>query len=134
MVDRIRYPTVSYLPFYYIFFEIDFRFLLLTIFNLQAIILAIEDILSNLARNEEPSPRMPPKIRWWACCPLREPARKIPNLPHVVAYDSIYESISQTQFLKKFGILQEPEGVWHKDHYSTHEFMQHQIFKLYVFF
>ena len=23
MVDRILYPTVSYLPFYYIFFEID---------------------------------------------------------------------------------------------------------------
>ena len=38
MVDRIRYPTVSYLPFYYIFF--DFQFLLLTIFNLQAKIFA----------------------------------------------------------------------------------------------
>ena len=48
MVDRIRYPTVSYLPFYYIFFQIDFKFLLLTIFNLQAKILAINDILSNL--------------------------------------------------------------------------------------
>ena len=49
MVDRIRYPTVSYLPFYYVFLEIDFQFLLLTIFNLQAKILAIKDILSNLA-------------------------------------------------------------------------------------
>ena len=29
MVDRIRYPTVSYLPFYYVFFQ----FLLLTIFK-----------------------------------------------------------------------------------------------------
>ena len=48
MVDRIRYPTVSYLPFYYIFFEIDFQFLLLTIFNLQANILTTKDILSNL--------------------------------------------------------------------------------------
>ena len=48
MVDRIRYPTVSYLPFHYIFF--DFRFLLLTIFNLQAKILTIKDILSNLDR------------------------------------------------------------------------------------
>ena len=48
MVDRIRYPTVSYLPFYYIFFEINFQFLFLTIFNLQAKILAIKDILSNL--------------------------------------------------------------------------------------
>ena len=44
MVDRIRYPTVSYLPFYYVFFQ----FLLLTIFNLQAIILTTKDILSNL--------------------------------------------------------------------------------------
>ena len=46
MVDRIRYPTVSYLPFHinYIFFEIDFQFLLLTIFYLQAKILAIKDI------------------------------------------------------------------------------------------
>ena len=44
MVDRIRYPTVSYLPFYYIFFQ----FLLLTIFNLQANILTTKDILSNL--------------------------------------------------------------------------------------
>ena len=46
MVDRIRYPTVSYLPFYYVFFQ----FLLLTIFNLQANILTTKDILSNLAR------------------------------------------------------------------------------------
>ena len=49
MVDRIRWDTVSYLPFYYIFFEIDFQFLLLTIINLQVKILAIKDILSNLA-------------------------------------------------------------------------------------
>ena len=48
MIDRIRYPTVSYLPFYYTFFEIDFLFLLLTIFNLQANILTTKDILSNL--------------------------------------------------------------------------------------
>ena len=48
MVDRIRWDTVSYLPFYYIFFEIDFQFLLLTIFNLQANILTTKDILSNL--------------------------------------------------------------------------------------
>ena len=46
MVDRIRWDTVSYLPFYYIFF--DFQFLLLTIFNLQANILTTKDILSNL--------------------------------------------------------------------------------------
>ena len=45
MVDRIRWDTVSYLPFYYIFFQ----FLLLTIFNLQANILTTKDILSNLA-------------------------------------------------------------------------------------
>ena len=44
MVDRIRYPTVSYLPFYYVFFQ----FLLLTIFYLQANILTTKDILSNL--------------------------------------------------------------------------------------
>ena len=44
MVDRIRYSTVSYLPFYYVFFQ----FLLLTIFNLQANILTTKDILSNL--------------------------------------------------------------------------------------
>ena len=44
MVDRIRWDTVSYLPFYYVFFQ----FLLLTIFNLQDKILAIKDILSNL--------------------------------------------------------------------------------------
>ena len=49
MVDRIRYPTVSYLPFYYVFFQ----FLLLTIFNLQANILTTKDILSNLAFGEE---------------------------------------------------------------------------------
>ena len=48
MVDRIRWDTVSYLPFYYIFFEIDFQFLLLTIFNLQANIMTTKDILSNL--------------------------------------------------------------------------------------
>ena len=42
MVDRIRWDTVSYLPFYYVFF------LLLTIFNLQANILTTKDILSNL--------------------------------------------------------------------------------------
>ena len=47
MVDRIRYPTVSYLPFYYVFFQ----FLLLTIFNLQANILTTKDILSNLVRD-----------------------------------------------------------------------------------
>ena len=47
MVDRIRWDTVSYLPLYYIFFEIDF--LLLTIFNLQAKILAMKDILPKLA-------------------------------------------------------------------------------------
>ena len=43
-VDRIRWDTVSYLPFYYVFFQ----FLLLTIFNLQANILTTKDILSNL--------------------------------------------------------------------------------------
>ena len=32
MVDRIRWDTVSYLQFYYVFFQ----FILLTIFNLQA--------------------------------------------------------------------------------------------------
>ena len=48
MVDRIRYPTVSYLPFYYVFFQ----FLLLTIFHLQANILTTKDILSNLARKQ----------------------------------------------------------------------------------
>ena len=47
MVDRIRYPTVSYLPFYYAFFQ----FLLLTIFNLQANILTTKDILSNLGHH-----------------------------------------------------------------------------------
>ena len=52
MVDRIRWDTVSYLPFYYIFFEIDFQFLLLTIINLQDKILAIKDMLSNLAVNK----------------------------------------------------------------------------------
>ena len=44
MVDRIRWDTVSYLPFYYVFFQ----FLLSTIFNLQANILTTKDILSNL--------------------------------------------------------------------------------------
>ena len=44
MVDRILWDTVSYLPFYYVFFQ----FLLLTIFNLQANILTTKDILSNL--------------------------------------------------------------------------------------
>ena len=44
MVDRIQWDTVSYLPFYYVFFQ----FLLLTIFNLQANILTTKDILSNL--------------------------------------------------------------------------------------
>ena len=44
MVDRIRWDTVSYLPFYYVFFQ----FLLLTIFNLQANILTTKDTLSNL--------------------------------------------------------------------------------------
>ena len=48
MVDRIRYPTVSYLPFYYVFFQ----FLLLTIFNLQANILTAKDTLSNLEHRE----------------------------------------------------------------------------------
>ena len=47
MVDRIRWDTVSYLPFYYVFFQ----FLLLTIFNLQANILTTKDILSNLAKD-----------------------------------------------------------------------------------
>ena len=50
MVDRIRYPTVSYLPFYYVFFQ----FLLLTIFNLQANILTTKDILSNLVYLKPP--------------------------------------------------------------------------------
>ena len=50
MVDRIRYPTVSYLPFYYVFFQ----FLLLTIFNLQANILTTKDILSNLGGGGAP--------------------------------------------------------------------------------
>ena len=50
MVDRIRWDTVSYLPFYYVFFQ----FLLLTIFNLQANILTTKDILSNLA-NADPA-------------------------------------------------------------------------------
>ena len=48
MVDRIRWDTVSYLPFYYVFFQ----FLLLTIFNLQANILTTKDILSNLEDTE----------------------------------------------------------------------------------
>ena len=57
MVDRIRWDTVSYLPFYYVFFQ----FLLLTIFNLQAKILAIKDILSNQAVM-----RSDPKDKRWA--------------------------------------------------------------------
>ena len=48
MVDRIRWDTVSYLPFYYVFFQ----FLLLTIFNLQANILTTKDILSNLVLHQ----------------------------------------------------------------------------------
>ena len=48
MVDRIRWDTVSYLPFYYVFFQ----FLLLTIFNLQANILTTKDILSNLESSD----------------------------------------------------------------------------------
>ena len=48
MVDRIRWDTVSYLPFYYVFFQ----FLLLTIFYLQANILTTKDILSNLDMEE----------------------------------------------------------------------------------
>ena len=72
MVDRIRWDTVSYLPFYYIFFEINFQFLFLTIFNLQAKILAIKDILSNLAfpvlgtvseRFVEQGPLFPPLLQ-----------------------------------------------------------------------
>ena len=47
MVDRIRWDTVSYLPFYYVFFQ----FVLLTIFNLQANILTTKDILSNLDKH-----------------------------------------------------------------------------------
>ena len=49
MVDRIRWDTVSYLPFYYVFFQ----FLLLTIFNLQANILTTKDILSNLEKDRK---------------------------------------------------------------------------------
>ena len=52
MVDRIRWDTVSYLPFYYVFFQ----FLLLTIFNLQANILTTKDILSNLDNNRDKTP------------------------------------------------------------------------------
>ena len=52
MVDRIRWDTVSYLPFYYVFFQ----FLLLTIFNLQANILTTKDILSNLGVRLVPIP------------------------------------------------------------------------------
>ena len=51
MVDRIRWDTVSYLPFYYVFFQ----FLLLTIFSLQANILTTKDILSNLAHSHQPA-------------------------------------------------------------------------------
>ena len=59
MVDRIRWDTVSYLPFYYVFFQ----FLLLTIFNLQANILTTKDILSNLACGWSLYQRTP-AIRW----------------------------------------------------------------------
>ena len=52
MVDRIRWDTVSYQPFYYVFFQ----FLLLTIFNLQANILTTKDILSNLGWGYSPQP------------------------------------------------------------------------------
>ena len=52
MVDRIRWDTVSYLPFYYVFFQ----FLLLTIFNLQANILTTKDILSNLVYGTQLTP------------------------------------------------------------------------------
>ena len=55
MVDRIRWDTVSYLPFYYVFFQ----FLLLTIFNLQANILTTKDILSNLVWEEAGNPPPP---------------------------------------------------------------------------
>ena len=58
MVDRIRWDTVSYLPFYYVVFQ----FLLLTIFNLQANILTTKDILSNLGGRGEPSTEKPTKI------------------------------------------------------------------------
>ena len=67
MVDRIRWDTVSYLPFYYVFFQ----FLLLTIFNLQANILTTKDILSNLARKQTDKKRSsskrvePPAILEW---------------------------------------------------------------------
>ena len=66
MVDRIRWDTVSYLPFYYIFFQ----FLLLTIFNLQANILTTKDILSNLAYlsletlGQQPRQDNPKAPRW----------------------------------------------------------------------
>ena len=46
MVDRIRWDPIYH--FIMSFFEIDFQFLLLTIFNLQANILTTKDILSNL--------------------------------------------------------------------------------------
>ena len=60
MVDRIRYPTVSYLPFYYVFFQ----FLLLTIFNLQANILTTKDILSNLGT-----------LQFWNCLTKQKQVR-----------------------------------------------------------
>ena len=63
MVDRIRWDTVFYLLFYYIFFEINFQFLLLTIFNLQTKILAIKDILSNLDEGGIEG------VDWGACAP-----------------------------------------------------------------
>ena len=52
MVDRIRYPPYPIYHFIISFFQIDFLFLLLTIFYLQAKILAINDILSNLVHSQ----------------------------------------------------------------------------------
>ena len=57
MVDRIRWDAVSYLPFYYVFFQ----FLLLTIFNLQANILTTKAIFSNLALSHD---RRCPTCEW----------------------------------------------------------------------
>ena len=71
MVDRIRWDTVSYLPFYYVFFQ----FLLLTIFNLQANILTTKDILSNLEWGTHRRERGPSFWGswwwggWWRLCP-----------------------------------------------------------------
>ena len=70
MVDRIRYPTVSYLPFYYVFFQ----FLLLTIFNLQANILTTKDILSNLA-----GVGVTPRIFWGDASLEASPQKAIPR-------------------------------------------------------